>query len=154
MQTPFDTYVLNLRAQQARLLVCSGQVRTSDAVLALRDEAAAMGAPLVASYLDVIASHARLLAGDRHELSPAPADASPEELAMRADNRALLTQLDAGDTTAAWRAAVEAWQRLGYTIWLARAQARAGDHEAAEHTLSMIDADSDARAWALGPAQA
>jgi hypothetical protein len=102
----------------------------------------------IASYLDAVVDQARLLVGEQVPIKPALPTVSPEERAMRADNRALLAELQGVGAEAAWRDAVAAWSVIGSTIWRARAEARAGDLEAAERTLDAIGADEPARSWA------
>lgn len=102
------------------------------------------GAPAVASYTRAAVA----LLDD--EANPDAAAATLLEAAVRADARALRLERAGDDACAAWSDAAAAWGRLGLTVFLARAQARAGDRAAAERTLDAIGGDTEGRTWALG----
>jgi class 3 adenylate cyclase/tetratricopeptide (TPR) repeat protein len=68
----------------------------------------------------------------RRLLDGAPgADGFPEREAVRAETLALTGN-------GGWAAAVEAWERLGMTVWLARALIGAGDDEGAAKVLAAL----------------
>ena len=75
--------------------------------------------------------------------------ATVQEAAIRADACALHLERRGEHATAAWVDAAAQWARLGQTVFLARAQARAGDRAAAEQTLDAIGAEDEGRAWSL-----
>ncbi len=110
--------------------------------------------PLLASYADAVGELARVNAREVSQGSTPAEQACLEELAVRADTAGVRLEVAGQDPSNAWRAARELWEKLGYTIWLARAQARSGDIEAAKHTLDVLDSPAEARAWALGEADA
>ena len=72
-----------------------------------------------------------------------------QETAVRADACALHLERRGEDATGAWVDAAAQWARLGQTVFLARAQARAGDRAAADQTLDAIGAEDEGRSWAL-----
>ncbi|HMC71035.1 MAG TPA: hypothetical protein VKJ07_17895, partial [Mycobacteriales bacterium] len=102
------------------------------------------GAPALAS-----ASRAAMSLVDDNIFVDTP-PATLQEAAVRADAQALALQRQGEGTADAWRAAADAWKRLGATVFLARAQARSGDREAAEQTLEIVRAAEEGRNWALG----
>jgi hypothetical protein len=82
--------------------------------------------------------------------TPARAQATVEEQSIRADTNALRQEALGADAQLEWSLSRASWQRLGYSVLLARAQARCGDRATAEHTLDVLDSPDDARRWALG----
>jgi class 3 adenylate cyclase/tetratricopeptide (TPR) repeat protein len=146
----FTLFSLNSRLQIARIhVVTQPEVGTAEAA-AVAVEATELGAPLVASLAAAIADLASVVSGDPTPRSGPNPEAGLEELAIRADTEAIRAELVGSDSTALWSSARDCWQRLGYTVWLARAQARAGDEDAAAKTLQIIGAPDEARSWALG----
>ena len=144
---PMDIETLLYRCQDARVRVSSGSgmhQRTATALVRDCDDA---NAPFLASYARAVAEQASVLA--REDVTPArPIEgACLEEQGIRADTAALLAERDGADATKAWTRAAETWERLGVTIWLARAQHRSGDSVAATKTLDLLDASDEARAW-------
>jgi len=115
-------------------------------------DALELDAPLVASFISAIDAWGSAENGEYTAIGAAPEHAPLEELATRADIAALQLEIDSGEASPAWRRACDLWEPLGYTIWLARAQARSGDVDAARHTLDVLDSPAEARAWALGDA--
>jgi tetratricopeptide (TPR) repeat protein len=147
-------FSLEYRIEAARVQLYSGATSSGEEGSRLRADALEAEAPLMASYIDAIFDQAAVLSGEHLEPTSAIDDACLEELATRADTAALLAELQGDDATQVWREARALWERLGFTIWLARAQARSGDLEAARHTLDVLDSPAEARAWALGEAAA
>jgi hypothetical protein len=99
--------------------------------------------------VDAVAEQASILRGDQVALAGPPEAASLEEICVRADSAALLAERDGSTTSDHWSRAAREWARLGMTVFLARAQARAGDVAGAESTLRVIGAADEGRAWAL-----
>ena len=132
----------------AETMVHSEQPPPAEYVRGLASRCRDMGVPIVASLAEAIAEQRQVAEGDGTELSDAPSGACLEERAIRRDTVALVAARGGRDASAAWCDAAIAWQRLGYTIFLARAQARAGDALAASETLDAIGADDAAREWA------
>lgn len=106
--------------------------------------AEAGGAPAVASA----ARAAMSLVDESVRLAGAPG--TLQETAVRADAHALRLERQGDDARDAWQAAAQEWSRLGSTVFLARAQARSGDRDAAVQTLQVIGAADEARDWAFG----
>jgi hypothetical protein len=104
---------------------------------------------LVASYVDAIAEQAAASRGETVSVASPSTSATLEEQGIRADTAALLAERGQADAQEAWKRAVSVWERLGYTVWLARAQARSDDEAAARRTLDLIQAGDEGRAWAL-----
>ncbi|HVV75948.1 MAG TPA: adenylate/guanylate cyclase domain-containing protein [Mycobacteriales bacterium] len=129
-----------------------GQPGVLSALERLHQDCVDAEVPLLGSYVSALRDQAALTAGE--ELTPRPSiDGSClAERATRADNTALALDSVGQDSANAWSDATELWSRLGYTIWLARAQARTGDVGAANRTLNLLDSPPGARAWALGEA--
>jgi class 3 adenylate cyclase/tetratricopeptide (TPR) repeat protein len=105
-------------------------------------------APRLAARATALVDQLRIRNGAEIVPTPPGAAGSFEEAACRADTAAMLADRS-GDGSAAWSLAAQMWGRLGITIWRARAQARSGDRAGAEQTLGLLDADDDARTWAL-----
>jgi class 3 adenylate cyclase/tetratricopeptide (TPR) repeat protein len=145
----FALFSLAARTQQARLQIVGAARSRGFDLTGLVGECRDVDSPLLLSYAEALADLARVQAGDASPLSDPVSGACLEELAIRADTTALRAELIGEDPAPLWLAARDLWQRLGYTIWLARAQARTGDLEAAQHTLEVLDSPDDARAWAL-----
>ena len=149
----FTLGALGTRAAELRIVAATDADWPRAAADDLLADALDLEAPLVASYVLALDAWARAARGEVSELVAAPDKACIEELALRADTAALHRDLD-GHDPALWHEARTLWQQLGYTVWLARAQARSGDVEAARHTLDVLDSPAEARAWALGDAAA
>jgi hypothetical protein len=113
-------------------------------------ESQSAGAVLIESYVRAIAELAAVLDGDTAPLSEPVQGGCLEEVAIRTDTAALRAELLGEDPLDRWQRARDRWQQLGYTVWLARAQARTGDTSGAGHTLDVLDSPAEARAWALG----
>lgn len=145
----FVLFGLISRMQVARLRIVADPYRAIVDSDAVANEASELGAPLIASLASGIADQARVVTGDLGAGSQPHPEAGLEELAIRADTAALRAEASGTDSMALWHHARDRWQRLGDTIWLARAQARAGDKDDAAKTLEIIGAPDDARRWAL-----
>jgi class 3 adenylate cyclase len=146
---PVALEVLLHRTKEARFSLAAGLAVSPHAIQVLTDECVSAGAPFLASYSRALADAARLAAGEVSEASVAIRDACIEEVAIRADNAALAAELRGEEAMGLWQHAAQTWAKLGYTVWLARAQARAGDRKNAERTLDLIDAADEGRAFAL-----
>ena len=121
--------------------LCGVLAPDADEVAKLAEQAEA---PLIASATRAAVS---MVTGEG--ISATRAGLTLQESAVRADARALQSGRAGEDPRAAWKTAAMAWQRLGSTVFFARAQARSGDVAAAEHTLDVIQASDEGRAWAL-----
>ena len=137
----FSLTSLVLRAELV-LTACLLGVPSSEADIVV-ELSHAGGAPAVAS---LARAAMELLAGSPSTYAAA---ATLQEAGVRADACALHRGQRGMDATPAWRDAAAQWSRLGLTVYLARAQARSGDHAAAEQTLDAIGAEDEGRAWAL-----
>jgi class 3 adenylate cyclase/tetratricopeptide (TPR) repeat protein len=139
---------LAARAERLRIAVelpMPPQPAEADALEAACRDA---GAPRLASYVAAIGDLARVRHGVDH-LSPPQPDLDAEEAAIRADVAALRVEHETGQARKQWAAALQRWEPLGLSVWLARAQARSGDAAAAERTLAHLGAPPEARAWAF-----
>jgi class 3 adenylate cyclase/tetratricopeptide (TPR) repeat protein len=145
----FSLGALGTCPDDVRMAALLGAPWPDDATRQAVDDAMDLGAPLVASYIRAIEVWSRAERGEAAVTEEAAAGACLEELAVRADASALQQELLGEDPLPAWREARDLWQRLGYTIWLARAQARCGDVDEASRTLDLLDSPTAARAWAL-----
>jgi tetratricopeptide (TPR) repeat protein len=146
----FTLVALVARADQVRARLMSPAPPSIAELSSLKSDCGDVGAALVASYVDALADQAGVLEGLTGTLSVPEEGACLEELAIRADTAALRGELVGEDPAPLWQHARGLWHKLGYTIWLARAQAKTGDVTAAEHTLDVLESPADARAWALG----
>lgn len=142
-------FTLEYRIELARVQLHLDARLTYDDYTGLRADATAADAPLMASYIDALFDQAAVDKADARRRPSAHTGACLEERAIRADTAALQLETVGEDPTPAWREARGLWERLGYTVWLARAQSRSGDVEAAKHTLDVLDSPAEARAWAL-----
>jgi len=141
------------RVHEARLSVAAGADVSLAALDQLRKECLDAGAPRLASYADAVREQAALLRGQAVPLTPAADGAMIEEQALRADNHVLRTALVGdGDPATVAKQAVALWASLGVTVWLAAAQQRAGDGDAARETLDAVGACEAARAWVAAAA--
>jgi hypothetical protein len=140
------------RTREALVSVAAGLAVSYGALQRLTEECAATGAGRLASYAQAVlalyCAGSDLASDLASDVGPAPG-ACLEELALRADAASLSAERSGADARGAWRHAVTIWERLGYTVWLARAQFRAGDEPAARRTLDAIQAGDEGRAWAL-----
>lgn len=143
-------WVLIARLEEARVRLLAGVELAADEMVELGSQCESIGAPVLASFFQALADAADVMAGRPVSLGTADPNAAIEEHATRADTAALRLELLGEDPTAEWIRARELWQQFGCTVWLARAQARCGDHEAANATLELLDSPAEARAWALG----
>lgn len=146
----FGFYALTDRAEHLRLACV---LSPADAIAALETLAAACreaDAPVLRSYVESLTGWARAAVGDDSPVEAPVAGSCLEEAAIRADSAAIWAERRGDQPPAAWAAARDVWHRLGYTIWLARAQARSGDAPAARQTLDVLGSPEAARAWALG----
>jgi hypothetical protein len=143
----FTLLALEARLLEARVHLQLSQLPSSDHLVLLERECLSAEAPALATYAASIRAQITMNPLD----SPvAGVHQSAEDVAMRTETLAVVAESTGHDASDAWRAAAEAWRRLGYTVWLARAQARSGDAASAEETLQAVGADDDARAWAFG----
>ncbi|MDQ1746327.1 MAG: hypothetical protein QOD07_590 [Frankiaceae bacterium] len=140
------------RVHEARLSVAAGAEVSLAAVDQLRKECLDAGAPRLASYSEAVREQAALLRGEAVALTPAADGAMLEEHALRADNAVLRARLVGDDAETAAKQAAALWASLGATVWLAAAQVRAGDDDAAAATLDRIGAAEPARAWVAATA--
>jgi hypothetical protein len=146
----FLLFSLVSRIQQARIRTVTEPTNGGTEAAAVATEAGELEAPLIASLASAVSEQARIVAGHLAVEGTAPhPEAGLEELAIRADTAALRGEASGVDPRPLWAAARGCWQRLGYTIWLARAQARSGDMDDAVDTLDVIGASDEARSWAL-----
>lgn len=145
-------FTLEYRIELARIHLQIGKTLTPNEHARLRADARSSDAPLMTSYIDALFDQGEIQADAGSAVSAPDERACLEEIAIRADTDALRTEFAGGDPREPWAAARSLWQRLGCTVWLARAQARCGDLEAARHTLDLLDSPAEARAWALGEA--
>jgi tetratricopeptide (TPR) repeat protein len=107
------------------------------------EHAEAGGAPIIAASIRAALGLAAARppdAGDTWTL---------QEEAVRADAVALHLESRDDDASGAWADSIAAWRPLGHTVFLARALARSGAREDAEHTLDLVEATAEGRAWAL-----
>jgi class 3 adenylate cyclase/tetratricopeptide (TPR) repeat protein len=148
-ETGFALFQVRERVEQVRVQLALASLRHDD-LAGLRADADQLASPLVSSYVASVDDLARVLAREGPAQTEPHADAGLEELAIRAETAALDVELRGAVASQLWADASAAWQALGYTIWLARAQARSGDVAAAHHTLEVLDAKPGARDWALG----
>jgi class 3 adenylate cyclase/tetratricopeptide (TPR) repeat protein len=146
----FTLPMLDARLLETRVYQQLGRPPADDYLASIENELGEV-APVVAGYARLL----RAQLGRSDVDLPALAEpAAPEDVALRAETRALSSGASGGDARAEWATAADAWRVCGYTIWLARAQARCGDEAAAEETLRLVGADAAARAWAFGEARA
>lgn len=143
---------LSRRAEEMRLAAVLGASWSGMPVRQLIADAREIDAPLIESFVTALDEWVRADRGADLTPAAAPDDACLEELALRSETRALAADNGGRDSAQHWQAARSIWDQLGYTIWLARAQARSGDLDAARHTLDVLDSPAEARAWALGDA--
>ena len=101
----------------------------------------------MAAYVRALEERVVVLEGGTPTLRSEPL--TLEEAAVRRDTEALAAEQSGSDADAAWAEAASTWERLGTTVYLARAQARSRDTAAATATLDLIRADEAAREWAL-----
>jgi class 3 adenylate cyclase/tetratricopeptide (TPR) repeat protein len=142
----FTLSVLEARLLEARVYVQLGQPPSADYLSALAKECGAVDSPRLVEYASAVRAQTTLEPAD---LPSVGADAAAEDLAVHAESRAVVAERAGGDAAATWADAAQAWRVCGYTIWLARAQARSGDLVGAEEALQAIGADDAARSWAL-----
>jgi len=131
------------RSHEARISVAAATPVATAAIRELVRECTDAGAPYLASYAAAVLDQALLAEGVPVDIHDAATGASMEEHAIRAETSALVV-----NDESAWGRAAGAWQRLGCSIWLARAQFRSGDTSGAEKTLDVLGADDSAREWA------
>jgi tetratricopeptide (TPR) repeat protein len=143
-------FQLVARAEVARSGLMCDENKWADSLDGAIADSRELGTGLITSYLEAVADLARVLAGEQVELSSATAGATTEELAIRSDTAALRTELVGGDARGLWAESAALWRPVGYTVWLARAAARAGDRTAAEAVLDLLRVSPEARDWALG----
>lgn len=146
----FSLGVLCALPDDIRIAASVGSPWSNAAVQRVIEDAEALGAPLIASYLSALDAWAQPGPAVAAESAEPAQEACLEERAVRAETIALRQEREGANAEPAWRQARELWERLGYTIWLARAQARSGDLDGAQHTLDVLDSPAEARAWALG----
>jgi hypothetical protein len=144
-------FELVARADVARSGMMHDDNKWADSLTGSIIDSREVGAELIASYLEAVSDLARVLAGERVELSAPAPGAPPEELAIRADTAALRAELIGDDPLPLWATAATLWQPVGYTVWLARARARAGDRAGADIVLDRLQVSAEARDWALTP---
>ena len=149
LQAGFSLLALVIRARQLATMVSLGIDAPSGAAEHLDAECREAGAPFVASYVEAVAAEVAALRGDELPPEQSATSMTLEARAVRADAAALLADRNGGDAQKAWQHAASVWEQLGYTVWLARAQARSDDEAAAQKTLDLIAASDEGRAWAL-----
>jgi class 3 adenylate cyclase/tetratricopeptide (TPR) repeat protein len=135
------------RVHEARLTVAATADVSLAAIEQLQRECLDAGAPRLASYAAAVGEQAALLRDQPVPLVTAADGAMVEEQALRADNQVLRARLAGDDADVLAKQAVTLWSSLGATVWLAAAQHRSGDGDAALQTLEAIGAGDAARAW-------
>lgn len=136
---------VGLRLRLARALVASGRPPTTSYIDHLRRVAVEAEAPALAVAAEIVRA---LASPSEATVASARAAGTPTGPwpAMLADAAAF-----ASGQASDWAAAAREWSRFGMTVWLARAQTRAGEAAAARTTLEAIDASAQATDWALNP---
>jgi ATP/maltotriose-dependent transcriptional regulator MalT len=147
MEAGYELLALQARGDQARIRLERGD--DPGHLAELLEECRQARAPLIASYVRAFIERATLRISTSGPSDHSHPNSTLEERAFRADTAAIWSELKRENALGHWRQSLALWQRLGYSVWLARAQARCGDRAAAEHTLDVLDSPDEARHWAL-----